>query len=117
MTGEPVLFLDFDGVLHPGSGLGDTRLMHAKTLEAALRGLSVQLVISSSWRFHLPMQEILQELPSGLARRVVGATGPAYIGRWPRFHEIKLWLNRYAPLADCALWTMRCSSSPSRAGS
>jgi hypothetical protein len=82
VTGAPVLFLDFDGVLHPGRGLGDTRLIHAKTLEAALHGLSVQLVISSSWRFHLPMEEILQELPAGLAQHVVGATGPAHIGRW-----------------------------------
>ena len=36
VTGAPVLFLDFDGVLHPGSGLSDTRLIHAKTLDASL---------------------------------------------------------------------------------
>jgi hypothetical protein len=96
----PILFLDIDGVLHPGSGLGGTRLMHAEALEAAIDGLSVQVIISSSWRFHLPMEEILQELPAGLAKRVVGTTGPAHIGRWPRFHEIKAWLDRHDPLAD-----------------
>ena len=46
------------------------------------------------------MEEILQELPTGLAHRVVGATGPAHLGRWPRFHEIKAWLDRHDPLAD-----------------
>ena len=70
MTGAPVLFLDFDGVLHPGSGLSDTRLIHAKTLDASL------------------------------AQRVVGATGSVHIGRWPRFHEIEAWLDRHDPLAD-----------------
>lgn len=43
---------------------------------------------------------VLQELPAGLAQHVVGATGPAHIGRWARFHEIKAWLDRHAPLAD-----------------
>jgi len=33
-------------------------------------------------------------------KRVVGATGPAHIGRWARFHEIKAWIDRHAPLAD-----------------
>jgi hypothetical protein len=100
VIGAPVLFLDFDGVLHPGSGLGDTRLMHAEALDTALDGLSVQVVISSSWRFHLSMQEILQELPTGLAQRVAVATGPAHIGRWARFQEIKAWLDRHAPSVD-----------------
>jgi hypothetical protein len=100
MAITPILFLDIDGVLHPGNGLGGTRLMHAEALETALDGLSVQVVIASSWRFHLSMQEILQELPAGLAQRVVGATGSAHIGRWARFHEIKSWLDCHAPLAD-----------------
>jgi hypothetical protein len=47
VTGAPVLFLDFDGVLHPGSGQGETRFIHAKALEAALYGLSVLVVVSS----------------------------------------------------------------------
>ena len=100
VTGKPVLFLDIDGVLHPGSGLDDTRLIHAAALETALHGKSVQVVISSSWRFHHPVEEILADLPAGLAQRVVGATGPAHLGRWARFHEIKAWLERHAPLAD-----------------
>ncbi len=100
MSITPLLFLDIDGVLHPGSGLGDTRLIRANELEIALDGFSVQVVISSSWRFHLQMVEILEDLPAVLARRVVGATGPAHIGRWARYHEIKAWLDRHAPLAD-----------------
>lgn len=100
MISPPLLFLDFDGVLHPGSGLGESRLIHAKALEAALDGLDVRVVVSSSWRFHHPMDAILRDLPSRLAQRVVGATGQAHIGRWARFHEIKAWLAVHDPLAD-----------------
>jgi hypothetical protein len=96
----PVLFLDFDGVLHPGSGLGDTRFVHVNALEATLSRLEVRIVISSSWRFHFPLEDILQVLPTGLSQRVVGATGPAHIGRWARFHEIKAWIDRHEPGAD-----------------
>ena len=100
MNPIPILFLDFDGVLHPGSGLGQTRFSRATVLEAALAGHELRIVVSSSWRFHLAMDEILRALPTGLARRVAGATGEAHIGRWARFQEITAWLALHDPLAD-----------------
>jgi len=42
----PILFLDFDGVLHPGSGLGQTRFSRATALEAALAGRELRIVVS-----------------------------------------------------------------------
>ncbi len=88
-----LLFLDFDGVLHPGSGAPGDVFGQAPALEAALAPWRCDSVISSSWRFHAPVQAILQQLPQGLSRRVVSCTGPAHVGRWPRYHEIRAWLD------------------------
>ena len=95
-----ILFLDFDGVLHPGSGVDSGFLCRAPDLEEALAGQDLRIVVSSSWRFHMEMDEILEMLPAGIAQRVVGATGDAHIGRWPRFHEIRAWVEVNEPLAN-----------------
>jgi hypothetical protein len=29
----------------------------------------------------------------------MGITGPPYVGRWPRYQEIKAYLSRHSPLA------------------
>lgn len=100
MRNPPVLFLDFDGVLHAGSGHSGGMFTHAPALQEALGEHEVRIVVSSSWRFHKPLSEIRQWLPAALASRVVGATGEAHIGRWARFHEIRAWLDHRAPAAD-----------------
>ncbi len=97
---QPVLFLDIDGVLHPGSGMESGLLCRAKELEAALLGFEVRIVVSSSWRFHMAMDGILKQLPPDIARRVVDATGEAHVGRWPRYNEIRRWVERHARFAD-----------------
>jgi hypothetical protein len=43
----PLLVINFDGVLHSGSGLGYPRFILAKALEIAQDRVSVQVVISS----------------------------------------------------------------------
>jgi hypothetical protein len=97
---HPVLFLDIDGVLHPGNGIETGLLCRAKALEEALSGLNVRIVVSSSWRFHMEIDEILCQLPTDIARRVVGVTGNPHIGQWPRFNEIRTWIGRNAKFAD-----------------
>ena len=97
----PILFLDFDGVMHPASYIkGQQRFCNAPWLEAVLAKHPLRIVVSSSWRFHYPMDQILGSMPPKLAQAVVGATGEAHIGPWARFHEIKAWLAQHAPLAD-----------------
>lgn len=96
----PILFLDFDGVLHPGSGVDSGFMCRAPDLEEALSGHDLRIVVSSSWRFHMEMNEILDMLPAGISQRVVAATGDAHIGRWPRFHEIRAWVQVNEPLAN-----------------
>ena len=76
---KKVLFVDFDGVLHPTTH-GSKLLSQLPLLESAIESHDCALVISSSWRFHI--------------------TGEAYIGAYARFHEI----NAYAMQHGIVNW-------------
>jgi hypothetical protein len=95
-----LLFLDYDGVLHPTSAVDADLFCRAELLLEALGGADCSIVISSSWRHHHPMRSLLARLPPRLAHRVVGATAEPHIGRWPRYHEIVSYAQGYAPAAD-----------------
>jgi hypothetical protein len=80
-----VLFLDFDGVLHPARAImglhgpelaGDGSLfMWAEPLaELLAEHPHVQIVLSTSWARHLPFEQVRDFLPVSLRRRVVGST-------------------------------------------
>lgn len=88
----PLLYLDFDGVLHPNFASPSTYFCCLPLLEQALEGTPVQLVVSSSWRFHMDHGHIRRQFPLGLRERLTGFTGEAHIGPKARWHEI----NRHA---------------------
>ena len=83
------IFLDFDGVLHPTSAKPESLFIKAIDLVKIVMRYKPSIVISSSWRFHFPEDEILLRLPQELGGAVVGFTGEAHIGRHARWHEIK----------------------------
>jgi hypothetical protein len=95
----PILFLDFDGVLHPGSGRPGSMFTLADALVDALEGFDLRIVVSSSWRFHYPPSRLFGSLPQGLARHIVGTTGDAHVGRWARYQEVRQWLKLHEPKA------------------
>ena len=84
-----VLFLDFDGVLHPaGDGIEELKgpaFVWLPLLEDALaRHSNVGIVVSSTWRYTHSQGE-LRELLGSIGPRLLGAipTGPRYEGiRW-----------------------------------
>lgn len=100
-----VLFLDFDGVLHPDPCPAARLFEHAGALADALAPTSVQIVLSTSWRCLHPVELLKARLPTALARRVIGAT-PLFsaisgtAGRlypYPRQAECMAWLREHAP--------------------
>lgn len=103
-----VLYLDFDGVLHPVTCEPHQRFSRAAALAQALAPFACELVISSSWRFAEPLPELLRLLPAELARRVSGCTGEAVIGRHAREREILAHVGNlrrgddWRALDDCA---------------
>ena len=80
-----ILFLDFDGVLHPeGEGhLPDdgSDFCFLPRLEALLREFPhVRIVISSSWRERLAYPTLLKPFSEDIRARIIGATPPREFG-------------------------------------
>ncbi|MDM4765245.1 HAD domain-containing protein [Pelomonas sp. SE-A7] len=85
----PLLFLDFDGVLHPNGAAPAVWFKQAGPLMALLhRWPTLDVVISSSWRFHHEWKDLLDLLPTALAERAQGCTGAAHTGALARHTEI-----------------------------
>jgi hypothetical protein len=92
---EKLLFLDFDGVLHPSHLAGEAPFSRAHLLEEILVQFSPKIVVSSSWRFTHNNKKLEKILPEFIAKLMVGVTGPAIIGKHPRFNEIQHFLQSY----------------------
>jgi hypothetical protein len=95
-----LLFLDFDGVLHPASTGIDSLFSKASLLSMAIYGEDLSIVISSSWRFTHSLKELKQKLPSELSNKVIGVTGDPVIGKHSRHNEIINYLSAYQHCAD-----------------
>ncbi|HYB51328.1 MAG TPA: HAD domain-containing protein [Burkholderiaceae bacterium] len=95
-----ILFLDFDGVLHPDPCPDKGRLFeNAQRLADTLAQFpEVAIVLSTSWRNVRPENELLEPLPATLRVRVLGIT--------PRFGEFTAAASRipYRRHAECEQW-------------
>ncbi|NJA90137.1 hypothetical protein HCX48_13030 [Rhodocyclus tenuis] len=97
-----ILFLDFDGVLHPQyegqAAPADVAFCHLPRFEAVMRDFpDVEIVISSSWREHLPLDALRARFSLDIAARISGTTElPVYVTEPPlierREWEIVSWL-------------------------
>lgn len=69
-----LLFLDFDGVLHPRATVKNL-FMHLPRIEGVLRDFHyVQVVISSSWREATSLSEMQEMFSEDLRQRIIGTT-------------------------------------------
>src|SRR5437764_815182 len=98
-----ILFLDFDGVLHPDPCCHQDQLFcRLPLLEALLRELpSVDIVISSNWRANRSLGELRQLFSPDIGRRIIGMTPlqpeddpPSDLTHYPRHAEISAWLKQ-----------------------
>ena len=73
-----ILFLDFDGVLHPEHCHESKHFCCLPVLESALRQVpELKLVITSTWRLHSPLEQLRQRFSAAVAARIAGPT-PSY---------------------------------------
>ncbi len=106
-----LLFLDFDGVMHPFRCTIDQYFCHLDLLEGWLRQrLDVGVVITSSWREAHPVAEMESFFSEDLQHRVLGATplltrdswarcdGESPSVRFEREAEVSRWLNESGQL-------------------
>jgi hypothetical protein len=95
-----IVFLDFDGVLHPDPCSDRARLFeHAPRLAQSLAEFAeVGLVLSTAWRTVKPFDELLELLPADLRERIVDIT--------PRFGDFEAHarLSPYRRQAECVQW-------------
>lgn len=118
---DQVLFLDFDGVLHPDAvyltrigptlrAEGELFMWAPALIEILSEFPMVSLVLSTSWVRHLGFKRALSFLPPELAVRVAGATWHSSMAKdwlgdnkWDgrtRYDQI----SRYAARAQLANW-------------
>jgi hypothetical protein len=117
-----ILFLDFDGVLHPEPCTADELFLRLPLLQDVLLcHPAVQVVISSSWRLSHPLPALKKRFQPQVRHRVIGVTSslkspgpnwlpgqrPQYIREW----ECMAWLQqhcspvtRWVAIDDCKHW-------------
>lgn len=97
-----ILFLDFDGVLHPDPCPDRERLFeNAQRLSAVVEAFpELGVVLSTSWRVNRPFVDLLLPLPRALRNRVLGVTPsfsqfecPPALAPYPRHAECVQWLR------------------------
>lgn len=115
MPSSKVVYLDFDGVLHPSSPVMDGLFSRSHLLEPLFENSNAEIVISSSWRFTHTLGELQAKLPNHLAQRVIGMTGNAVIGKHARYQEIMNHAQQLAPgtpwrALDDSYWEFPTSS-------
>lgn len=95
-----VLFLDFDGVLHPEFCHESKHFVHRDAFEAVSRAFpDIKLVISSTWRLQRPLQMLKGLFSPDVAKRIIGTT-PVYA----QLNNISDQLVGYEREAECKAW-------------
>jgi hypothetical protein len=120
-----LLFLDFDGVLHPVMSTHEPQFCRLPLLESLLRKRSdLRVVITSNWRETRTLEQLRKPFSGDLQDRVIGMTPVLHrvLGeRWTRdttardlerhvrFLEVEMWMRdmghtdaRWAALDDVA---------------
>jgi hypothetical protein len=100
LTTMPILFLDFDGVLHPEHCHESKHFCCLPVLEAALRHVpNCDVVISSTWRRQEPLPVLQRRFSTDIAARILGIT-PYYAD----LTNVPDTLVAYHREAECHAW-------------
>lgn len=92
-----LIFLDFDGVLHPDPCDGSEILCHLPRFERVLREFQdAQVVVTSTWRNTRSITDLRCLFSPDVADRLVGLT--------PRWQEFEATVYRYQRQAEVEAW-------------
>jgi hypothetical protein len=95
-----IIFLDFDGVLHPEFSHESQHFCCLPILQDVVRQLhDCEVVISSTWRFHWSLERLRGNFSPDVAARIVGVT-PKYT----ELNSIPDTLVSYEREAECQAW-------------
>ncbi len=94
-----ILFLDFDGVLHPNCCAPTDCFCLLPPLVETITPFDVDVVISSTWRFRRSLRWLKKLFPPSFRDRIIGTTGEPFPGTYARWKEIQEYLRDH-PAAD-----------------
>lgn len=111
---DRILFLDFDGVLHPDDAHRDGMFCFMPDFCEVIRSVDpageMPIVITSMWRFDSTLAQLRSHFPQDVARQIVGVTQdlidqPGDSGGWggagvktgARQREVLHWMRQFAP--------------------
>lgn len=95
-----ILFLDFDGVMHPEFCNESKHFVHRDTFETVMRSApQVELVISSTWRQKRSLDVLKTLFSHDVASRIIGTT-PLYA----QLEDVPDTLQGYEREAECRDW-------------
>jgi hypothetical protein len=94
-----ILFLDFDGVLHPDPPSSQHPLWCCASLLADWlnRHPDVGVVVSSTWRKDRSVEELKTLLPHAVGERVIGSTPTELVELYTRQVECEAWMRIHQP--------------------
>ena len=95
MASIKILFLDFDGVLHPLNSKSENLFCNVHYLEKSLESTSCKIVITSNWRLTHSIDAMRELLPQKIGELIIGATDIATAVNHKRFAEIQAYLNTH----------------------
>jgi hypothetical protein len=98
-----ILFLDFDGVMHPEFCHSSKHFMHRDYFEEVARAFpDIELVISSTWRLTRSLDELRELFSADIAARVTAVTP-----RYPQLDDVPDTLVGYEREAECRAWLLQ----------
>ena len=106
---KPIVFVDFDGVLHPASCTESSHAMHANALAKVLVNADARVVVSSTWR--------LRRNLAALRMAVGPALGSLIVGKTPIYTELDLKLlpdrlHAFQRHTECVAWMRKHHETP-----
>lgn len=95
-----ILFLDFDGVLHPEHCHESRHFSLLPIFEDVVRNVpNIELVIASTWRMHASLEDLRNHFTPDVAARIVGITP-----QFTQLQEVPNTLLSYEREAECHAW-------------
>lgn len=122
LQGVEILFLDFDGVIHPLHCHESKHFCHLHLFEEILKKVPhLEVVVSSTWRTQRSLSALRALFPKTLSDRIVGMTPlysalddiPDSLVNYQREAECQAWLQQNGKLAkrwvalDDSSWNFR----------